>query len=101
MVSALVRLFQSLDMEERESGTGQVSPNELREALSALPGELFRVGEMNDAGEVLLAIYDCIRGESSEVRHGEGTPVIIIGIQRELHTPVCPARDIVRAPISQ
>ena len=38
-----------------------VSPTELRKALSALEGEhIFRLGEMNDAGEVLEVLWSCM-----------------------------------------
>ena len=96
VVSTLARLFQALDQEEKEPGTGHVSPNELRKALSALPGELFRVGEMNDAGEVLLKIYDCIKGESREVGRREGCGLLFMwwtDLCWQLHLCQIPIRE--------
>ena len=37
-----------------------VDPSHLREALDALPGHDFRLGEMNDPSEVLGAIFECL-----------------------------------------
>jgi hypothetical protein len=55
-------LFQQFEAQEaaRRAGRGLVAvdPTPLREALAALPGHNFRVGEMNDAAEVLLCIYE-------------------------------------------
>lgn len=54
VLRAVHALFAALEREEAEGArTGQradsrhsvVSPNQLREALSSLPGELFKVGE--------------------------------------------------------
>ncbi len=50
-----------------------VNAGELREALGALPGsQVFRVGEMNDAGEVLHAIYLEIKAVAPQVSMGWG-----------------------------
>eukprot|EP00887_Chlorella_sp_A99_P005123 scaffold25.g5123.t1 len=43
-----------------------LNPTPLREALAALPTAQFQVGEMSDAGEVLLTIYEHIGGVSQE-----------------------------------
>ncbi|GAB4821091.1 hypothetical protein N2152v2_008137 [Parachlorella kessleri] len=65
VVSALHGLFAQLESQEQEQHAAQqaphaqrsvVNPNPLREALSALPQGLFTVGEMSDAGEVLLTL---------------------------------------------
>ena len=37
-----------------------MDPSDLREALDALPGHDFKLGEMNDPSEVLSAIYECL-----------------------------------------
>ena len=37
-----------------------VDPSHLREALDALPGHDFKLGEMNDPNEVLGAIFECL-----------------------------------------
>jgi len=64
VVKSLVDLFQ--DLQEAQAGwqPGQarrvVNPTPLREALSEMTHCSFRVGEMNDANELLDTIYDCI-----------------------------------------
>jgi hypothetical protein len=46
-----------------------VSPTELREALSAVEGQqIFRLGEMNDAAEVLGVLWGCMH-EAHEEAH--------------------------------
>lgn len=65
VAAALLGLFQSLETAEKDWQPGQarqvVNPTELREALDALPGAAFRLGEMSDAAELLAAIYECLR----------------------------------------
>ena len=44
-----------------------MSPTELREALSAVEGQqIFRLGEMNDAGEVLAVLWTCMHNAHEE-----------------------------------
>ncbi|KAL4450736.1 hypothetical protein ABPG77_001092 [Micractinium sp. CCAP 211/92] len=67
--AALHSLFHAFAAEEAQrraggplTGTaarrGLIDPSELRQALSVTSGEQFRAGEMNDAGEVLLTLYE-------------------------------------------
>ncbi|KAL4433789.1 hypothetical protein ABPG75_000230 [Micractinium tetrahymenae] len=69
VLAALHSLFHAFAAEEAQrraggplTGTaarrGTVDPSQLRQALSVESGEQFRVGEMNDAGEVLLTLYE-------------------------------------------
>ncbi|KAL4450740.1 hypothetical protein ABPG77_001096 [Micractinium sp. CCAP 211/92] len=63
---ALHRLFRSLQL-AAASGSGApvaVDPSQLREALAALPNQLFRLGEMSDAGETLLSMFEQIQDAS-------------------------------------
>jgi len=74
VIKALFHLFQSfheVDMlrhgtkgttpEEKSTVKRVVSPTELREALSAVEGQqIFRLGEMNDAAEVLGVLWGCM-----------------------------------------
>ncbi|PSC67694.1 Inactive ubiquitin carboxyl-terminal hydrolase 54 isoform A [Micractinium conductrix] len=90
VAAALYSLFQAFAAEEaaRQAGgpltgtaarRGLVDPTPLRHALSALPGQQYRVGEMNDAGEVLLTLYERAMGVSegaaSAVNEIFGLPV--------------------------
>eukprot|EP00887_Chlorella_sp_A99_P005120 scaffold25.g5120.t1 len=56
------------DAAKRGSSTQRtvLNPTQLREALAALPNAQFQVGEMSDAGEVLLTLYERIHGMSQE-----------------------------------
>eukprot|EP00887_Chlorella_sp_A99_P005108 scaffold25.g5108.t1 len=56
----VLRAVQAAEAAAAEGGRSVVNPTRLREALSALPGRQFKVGEMNDAGEVLLTLYERI-----------------------------------------
>ncbi|KAL4450742.1 hypothetical protein ABPG77_001098 [Micractinium sp. CCAP 211/92] len=105
VVSCLHDLFQQFQRQEEQlqgssSGDGEaepsprglspVDPTPLREALAALPGQQFRVGEMNDAAEVLLAIYERVM----EVAAGRGRPAGIeptfgLSVREEVHCPSC------------
>lgn len=80
VVEALTGLFHALSAAEREWQPGRkrrvVNPTALREALDALPGHRFRIGEMNDASEVLGAVYDCLRDVPRLVHAQYGTPVV-------------------------
>ncbi|PRW56655.1 ankyrin repeat [Chlorella sorokiniana] len=69
VAAALRSLFRSLAAAaERQHGAGgaggapvALNPAVLREALASLPGQQFQLGEMSDAGETLLAMYESIR----------------------------------------
>eukprot|EP00192_Tetraselmis_astigmatica_P005526 CAMPEP_0117673744 /NCGR_PEP_ID=MMETSP0804-20121206/14645_1 /TAXON_ID=1074897 /ORGANISM="Tetraselmis astigmatica, Strain CCMP880" /LENGTH=515 /DNA_ID=CAMNT_0005482521 /DNA_START=1 /DNA_END=1548 /DNA_ORIENTATION=+ len=82
VVRALYHLFQAFDevdkrskatatagmesagkaAEEQGAAKRVVSPTELREALSAVEGQqIFRLGEMNDASEVLAVLWACMQ----------------------------------------
>ena len=97
VVAALSDLFRIFETEASETDEAcaavsqpVVDPTALREALSALPGRLFQVGEMSDAGEVLLAIYDCIAG----VTTSRGLPAIVdhvfgLHVSESVHCSAC------------
>ncbi|KAK9809137.1 hypothetical protein WJX72_009962 [[Myrmecia] bisecta] len=76
VVAALVELFQAFAETEGERLRPNrlhmvhqvVAPTALREALSVLPGQNFRLGEMSDAAEVLGALYESIKGVLSSGR---------------------------------
>ncbi|KAL4437094.1 hypothetical protein ABPG75_004233 [Micractinium tetrahymenae] len=38
-----------------------IDPTPLREAINALPGQEFKIGEMSDAGELLLVLYEHLK----------------------------------------
>mmetsp|Transcript_6031 Transcript_6031/g.17259 ORF Transcript_6031/g.17259 Transcript_6031/m.17259 type:complete len:957 (-) Transcript_6031:564-3434(-) len=59
IVTALVQLFQDFLTHEKDPTCAAVNPNRLREALSR-KGLAFRMGEMNDASEVLRTLYEAL-----------------------------------------
>ncbi|KAK9808880.1 hypothetical protein WJX72_005660 [[Myrmecia] bisecta] len=70
VVAALVGLFHAFAEEESQRHDAArlpdrkrqiVAPTALRAALSALPAQAFRMGEMNDPSEVLLAVYEALK----------------------------------------
>jgi len=90
VVRALYNLFEAFSRvdDQRKSGDSSdgatprgggkhvVSPTELREALSAVEGQqIFRLGEMNDAGEVLGVLWSCMQDahEKAFRKHGRGS----------------------------
>ncbi|KAK9808861.1 hypothetical protein WJX72_005355 [[Myrmecia] bisecta] len=76
VTSSLVALFGDLTQEAAKTqlaaegagaklGAAQkhaVAPTALREALADLSGRSFELGEMNDASEVLLVLYEALKG---------------------------------------
>lgn len=51
-------LFNSFVSREQSPNHPPVDPTALREALACLPGSRFQMGEMSDAGEVVMALYE-------------------------------------------
>ncbi|KAL4433796.1 hypothetical protein ABPG75_000237 [Micractinium tetrahymenae] len=101
VVGCLHDLFQQFQRQEqhRRSGGGEdastsglspVDPTPLREALAVLPGQKFRMGEMNDAAEVLLSIYERVIEAASQMGLPAGIePTFGLSVREEVHCSHC------------
>eukprot|EP00798_Chlamydomonas_sp_ICE-L_P000720 gene720-2144_t len=80
VVKSLMELFHQLDEATRGAQRGQeqagVDPTGLREALDLLPGYQFRMGEMSDPSEVLIAIFECL-ASAKELIHQKGKDTMV------------------------
>ncbi|KAL4433818.1 hypothetical protein ABPG75_000259 [Micractinium tetrahymenae] len=101
VVLALRRLFEQLGQQEAAAaGAGSVAaaaasrrvvdPTQLRVALSGASERTFGLGEMNDAGEVLLTIYESIQA----VEQAQGLPSSVqacmgLTVKEAMHCKSC------------
>ncbi|KAL4433821.1 hypothetical protein ABPG75_000262 [Micractinium tetrahymenae] len=101
VVLALRRLFEQLGQQEAAAaGAGSaaaaaairrvVDPTQLRVALSGASERTFRLGEMNDAGEVLLTIYESIQAVE-QAQHLPSSMEAVVGlpVQEGVYCPTC------------
>ncbi|KAK9809101.1 hypothetical protein WJX72_009369 [[Myrmecia] bisecta] len=100
VVAALVDLFHAFAeeaAERREPANLKehqvVAPTALREALSALPSQNFRMGEMNDASEVLLALYGSLELVKDAAGRALGLDLVNrsfgLEVSESVHCPDC------------
>ncbi|KAL4433799.1 hypothetical protein ABPG75_000240 [Micractinium tetrahymenae] len=98
VVGCLHALFQQFQRQEQQlqseaahgGAAPLVDPTPLREALAALPGRQFRMGEMNDAAEVLLSIYERVMEAASQMGLPAGIkPTFGLSVREEVHCSHC------------
>ncbi|PRW57724.1 ubiquitin carboxyl-terminal hydrolase [Chlorella sorokiniana] len=102
VLAALHALFAQLEQQEAArssaaarggNGGGRlppVDPAPLREALAALPGQGFSLGEMNDAAELLLCVYEKVmEAEGPSGRANELAATFGLAVREEVHCAAC------------
>jgi hypothetical protein len=86
----LPRSKQQRLQQQQQGATTVVNPTPLREALAALPCGRFAVGEMADAGELLLTLYERINAACSAIGIASVVDSVLgVKLSQAVHCQTC------------
>ncbi|KAL4424466.1 hypothetical protein ABPG77_006404 [Micractinium sp. CCAP 211/92] len=74
----------------RRNGRPVIDTTPLREALNALPGQEFKIGEMSDAGELLLVLYEHIKEAAPGPPAAQLDAAFGLHVREAVRCPKCP-----------